>query len=461
MISPSSPSFLTRNDVTEYHAQCVVNAPGHRWLLSSQTGIGKSGQAITAFKQLGYKHILIVCPAVVRLHWVKQLDQFWPDHSAIGLIHAGKANTSLSKKKVAQLADAYHAPIQIVSYQLLKHVDIDGWEGIIWDEAHRIKTPDAKVSKVAQTMVRANTSAAIVAVTATPVANAPLDICGVVEQICPGRMGGIGPYGLQKKCKARYAQTIPCEYALSGVKYTGCNPYNVEELRARVAAMSSRTTRAEVAHLLPAFDVVHKPITGKADSFQSAVEVKLGAAMEWLEDNQDNDHLCLLAFRRDTARKVKERLLEADCGYEVFTITGAIPPGKRNEMLDQAAKAGRSIVVATMDSIGIGIDLTFCPVALVLELSYKPEVVIQALGRFSRFSSTVPGNVTILSVIGTPDEKIADIICEKIANINATVQPGQTELELEKALGGCADFAELAKQAAGAWVDFEIGDDDE
>jgi SNF2 family DNA or RNA helicase len=118
-----------------------------------------------------------------------------------------------------------------------------------------------------------------------------------------------------------------------------------------------------------------------------------------------------------------------------LAITGEDSPESRNALLRQAKEHTKAIVVATMHSIGIGIDLTFCTQALFAELYYRPETVIQAIGRFSRLSGKVPSSVAILCVEGTADEMLAQHLLAKIAAINKVVQPGDSEAKLSDALG--------------------------
>ncbi len=54
-------------------------------------------------------------------------------------------------------------------------------------------------------------------------------------------------------------------------------------------------------------------------------------------------------------------------------------------------------------------------------------MMIQLLGRFSRLSSTVPSHVEILTVAGTIDERVADVLVTKLEDIGKTMKQSGTE----------------------------------
>ncbi len=461
-------TFNSRDAVTRFHADKVHEAWGGRWLLTSSTGIGKTGQALTALKEKGSERILVVTPAIVRNHWRKEFSKWWAERPSAGTIFAGLGRKQMSKKKRAQLELAHTNATQIVSWNLLPELQQTGWDAIIFDEIHRARNISTKNAQAAQLLIQANSKALVLGLTATPIANEPLDICNIVELLWPGRFGGSDPkWGINKRCKQRYAQEIPSEYALSGVHYSGANPLYMDELRERMGYMMSRTTRQEVSHLLPAFDVVHQSID--IDSIEGmemsipprelsgalgrAGFAKLPFAVEWVADSLvDCNRIAILTYHRELAYQAGAKFSST---IPTFIITGDLPPDMRNEMLAKAAAEPRSITVATMDSIGIGIDMTYCPQVLCLELTDKPEVLMQAFGRFNRFSSVDAGRLTIMSVKGTIDEVVADRTCPKLSAIDAAIGGDGVDNAVSLALGGEEEFLDMIMQAAGSWVNDE------
>lgn len=144
-------------------------------LLGDAPGLGKTIQAILLANLKGYKRILVICPATVRLHWAK----FVREWSTIPNVLA---------YPVLQSSDGIHpkAHYVITSYEVAR----DGlwsvlmgyeWDLVIIDEAHYLKTPDsgrtralfgggAKRFKEGGIVTRAGQ---ILALTGTPLPNRP------------------------------------------------------------------------------------------------------------------------------------------------------------------------------------------------------------------------------------------------------------------------------------------------
>lgn len=403
--------------------------------------MGKSAIAVSLAKEIKPRRCLIVCPAIVRSKWeTKEIEAFWPGHPMVGVIKYGRS-VKLDAKEDLERNLSYLAPIQIVSYHLVDEVGIGPWDLIVIDEAHRAKNARTGWSKTLRSIVEANPNAAVLALTATPMADKPQDIHNILDILWPGR------FGSRFRFQERYQLYETNEFATSGKKFYGVNPVHSLELRKRIAAVSSRTTKAEIAHLLPPFDVdvLRVKVGGKKSVINAEADVwaalysngieKIPMVTEWAEDAlESSTHISILTHHRDLANRIKTAL-EHRQDVPVYLATGEVGAEKRNEILAMAKDAPRAIVVATIDAIGIGIDMTFTPQALFAELSYKLEAMIQALGRFSRLSGTVPSSCKILVAEGTIDEVIASKLEEKVKATNEAIKAGASESMLAASLG--------------------------
>lgn len=433
----------------------ILAAPLNRYGLALETGLGKTPTALAALRRrfagrVDTARVLVCTPAIVRDHWLSELDAWWPEHGVANSITLGRDRKSgVSKKATARRDTAYASPIQVVSYSLLKHIDRRGWDAIVFDEAHRLKTPGAFQSVQAREIADENPGAMIVPLTATPMPDDICDIWNPCDITWPGRFGETSSLKYVSWAFAnRYSKwhdTVGSDGTVYGGKFSGINPANADELRQRLDGCWHRVTKASVAHLLPPFLVSLIKVEPEKqtkfkdidDWLERQGQEKFPYVKEWLDDAVESDtHICIGTHLTDTVNRIAayaERY-----GIPVFRISGSHQPSaeKRNAELAKAKACPRAIVVATMHSVGIGIDLTFCTKALLAELYWRPETVIQFLGRFSRLSGKLPSSVTLLCLKSTIDETIARSLMKKVKDISAAVSAGDSEDKILNALDG-------------------------
>lgn len=389
-----------------------------RWLLNFEMGLGKTPSAVETMRRLHVEKALVVCPALVRTHWLAEFDRWWPGHPEAVSIDAGLGR-KLSKKRAAIREQKYQAPIKVVSYGLIDHLPTGPYDAIVFDEIHRLQNPRSQNSKWARALRDANPNAAIYGLTATIMPDKPYNAWQPLDILFPGKWGRAHKNHLYPSYQFsdRYCLRDEGQY---GMRFFGVNPDHRQEFADKLRACSSRVTKADVAHLLPAFQV---------QVMRAAAEQTIEQALtDWLEDAKEGtSHVCILTKHRDVASGYADK-------YGGVLVTGALPPDQRARVLEEAKAHPNCVLVATMDSVVEGIDLTkFTQVALA-ELSYSPRIVVQVLGRFSRLSGRVPSTINILVKSGTISEVIAAKLCDKISTINALVKGGTTDTALEQAL---------------------------
>lgn len=421
----------------------VIKAPKNRLVLNYATGLGKTITACSVLARLNARRVLIVCPAMVKQTWLDALDEWYPAHAKAAAITVGKDRIKgLSKKALKEKDDAYSAEIQIVSYGLVGDILRESWDFIILDESHRLKNPAARQTRAVRAILLQNPNAGVLELTATLFPDRITDIWSQLDLLWPGRFGRTSPtykYPSYWFCK-RYSLDIGDEY---GVKWAGINPVHEAELRRRVAEVSHRVTKHEVAHLLPSFIVSLIKVKAKSTLFdnidhwlESQGSIKIPFVLEWVSDAiEDANHICILTHLRETAEQIGHQT-SVDTNWPVFVIDGSMPPEARNARLAEAKKAPKSIIVATMHSIGIGINLGFCSRVLFAELYWRPETIIQALGRFDGFRTLEPTSADLLCIEGTEDEAMARMLLKKIDAMNRALKAGIIEEKLESVLGG-------------------------
>jgi hypothetical protein len=115
-------------------------------------------------------------------------------------------------------------------------------------------------------------------------------------------------------------------------------------------------------------------------------------------------------FLKQLPRHVRERVF-IDC------VTGEVPATERMHRLEAFNEmTGRpAILSATSDCLLESIDLHYTHALIVLGLPYTPGQIEQLLGRFSRLGG-IPVNVVFLVAEGTIDERIKELVLDKLVD---------------------------------------------
>lgn len=347
-------------------AEFLRLTPGCRGILAHPTGFGKSITCIETLKRMQPKTILIVCPAIARYQWRDMLDQWWEGHPHAAVIEYGRER-QLSKRKALERDLSFSAPVQIVSYALLSEVTVGPWAAIVFDEAHYLINPGSQQTRRALEVTSANPGAMVLGLSATITPTEPLQIYGPLSVIQPGAWGTLDRNGKRSfDFLSRYSQGTRGKY---GWSFEGLNPTRADELRERLDSFVHRLTESDVADILPpiSYSVVRVPKIDKS------------VVTDWVEaQSTDASHLCVFTWHRKQARNYAEALRKK--GYHAEAIVD-LTIEQRLEAIEKMRKSPKGVIVVTMASVGIAINLGFCERVAFAELHGRAERIIQACGR--------------------------------------------------------------------------------
>ncbi|XP_076303879.1 DNA excision repair protein ERCC-6 isoform X2 [Lasioglossum baleicum] len=167
-------------------------------LLGDEMGLGKTVQIIAFLAGLDCSELLsdggrfrglgpsiIVCPATLMEQWVKHFHDWWPILRVVILHQSGTYNGDLEYL----LHSLKSGGILITSYSgILNHKDLliaNRWHYVILDEGHKIRNPQAKVSKA----VKEFSTPHRLLLTGSPMQNSLKELWSLFDFILPGKLG--------------------------------------------------------------------------------------------------------------------------------------------------------------------------------------------------------------------------------------------------------------------------------
>jgi SNF2 family DNA or RNA helicase len=404
-----------------HQQEAIAWADGRRdVLLWIGMGAGKTRTTLEIIKRMmlagSIRRILVGCPKAVIPAWAKQAAMWLPEIRVL-LLDRG---TSADKGRRLMAAMADTSPVIVVgNYESLwriKEIEKLSWDCLVWDEVHRLKSPSGAASKWAAKMCKKNPTAKRIGLSGTLLSQSPLDAFGTWRAVESPECPTWGPfYGL---FKATFAITNP---AIPGMVIGWRNK---EQFAARVAATTFQRKSEDVLDLPPIHHIeVPVEMSAKEGRVYTQLEKDFCAEVDGGFITPSNAMVGLLRMLQATsgfmrlddtvaARQIDEtpskraafaEMLEDMPEHEPLVVfcrfrsdidsvlhvcnqlgrTVSELSGKVDSLA--AWQAGETaVLVAQIQSGGIGIDLTRANVGVFYSLGHSLSEWLQAIARLHR-----------------------------------------------------------------------------
>jgi SWI/SNF-related matrix-associated actin-dependent regulator of chromatin subfamily A-like protein 1 len=410
-----------------------------RAFLADEQGLGKTIEALATLEVDDAYPAIVVCPASLKLNWMREIERWLPGRNAQALAGMGGNNSPVPP-----------ADITVVNYDILaaraQTLAAMMPRALVLDESHYCKNAAAKRTQaVARLASSVPSDGLVLALTGTPVMNRPPELIAQLRIL--GRLADFGSgaqfgrrfkgadahvrlhWHLRSRCfvrrlkvdvlpqlPAKTRTVVPVEldneseYRLAEtdvIAWLRSRPLDLSELDAKVAA----ALRAERLVRLNALKML-------------AARGKLHAALAWIHDFcSSGERLVVFARHREIQRAVVERFPHA------LHILGEDTHAARDASLEafQAADSSdNQLIVCSIEVAGQGLTLTQASNVAFLELDWTPAKHDQAEDRCHRIGQQDAVNAWYLLAAGTIDETMATLLERKRAIIGA-VTDGREE----------------------------------
>ena len=444
-----------------------------RTFLADEPGLGKTLQALVSLETVGAFPALIVCPASLRLNWLREAEQWLPERSA----------RALDPDRPVLDAD-----VCVVSYDVLHRLTESLQRcpprALVLDEAHFCKNPSARRTGAALAIAGALDEAALVLLlTGTPVVNRPDDLIAQLRIL--DRLEAVGG----QRCLAQ-AQRDPLELALLHKRlrrtcFVRRHKGDVlEQLpdKQRVVVPMSITNRAEYRavqadvarwlreqaeadqrflaeiELLPpgereaAIQARGREAEQRARRAEALIRVsklalvaargKLDPAVEWIDAFLESGEK-LVVFTRH--REIGDRLLQSF--PDAAVATGRITADQRTQQIARFQEdSACRLIICSLDAAGVGITLTAASNVAFLEMGWTPATHDQAEDRVHRIGQHNAVTAWYLLAAETIDERIAGVVERKRRLVRAASDgaPYNDESALDELLNWVAEQTDPA-----------------
>ena len=403
-----------------------------RLFVADEQGLGKTIQALATVQADGAFPAVVVCPASLKLNWLREAERWLPQREAI----------ALSGRGAQELSDA---EIVVLNYEIVDaHVealDAIGPKALILDESHYVKNRRAKrTGAVIDLADRLGPDALRLALTGTPVVNRPAELAPQLRAI--GRLTEFGSarqlergYGspasrrllherLRGSCylrrrKAEVLDQLPDKRrAVVAVPIDNRDEYQraerdfvrwlAEQMQEAQSGELAQTTRAAALVKMTALR-------------RLAARGKLKAAIEWIETfTEAEERLVVFAHHREIQGAVIDRFPES------ARILGSDKVEAREENVRrfQDAQEGPTLCVCSLEAASHGFTLTAAANVAFLELAWTPAKHDQAEDRLHRIGQSSAVTAWYLLASETIDERIAKLLEDKRQVVDSLTDGG-------------------------------------
>ena len=216
-------------------------------------GLGKTVQVAALLGGLAHSGLLrqpalIVCPATVIAHWVRELQTWWPPLRVIVLHESGAALRSRAKPSRATVVKAASvcASVLVTTYEGLR-LDARALQSVSWgyailDEGHRVRNPDAAVSAAAKALHTVHR----LILTGAPIQNRLRELWSLFDFLMPGFLG------TERQFNERYSKPILASRdAKASTKEQEAGTLALDALHRQVLPFLLRRMKEDVLNDLP------------------------------------------------------------------------------------------------------------------------------------------------------------------------------------------------------------------
>lgn len=418
---------MTRKTLKPHQEEAVAFAIQNngRIINADCAGMGKSLAAITYLEHLNQWPVLIVCPTSVKGHWFNEVY----DQTGI-------------KSVIVEGTAAYEGELQhkvaIINYDILASqmpwLLEQQFSCIIFDECHALANVETRWTKAARILARRCTR--IQGLSATPIANRPVDFFAILSMVRPDLFPSFKEYAW-KYCDPRMvfgrwqydgAANMPGLHSI-------LKKFMIRRDKS-ILNLPPQTLRVEFVDMVnrEAYDVLHSEYVSTIKrprfGFKNAgadkltllqnllmlvARCKARSTVEWIRNYlTTNPTEKLIAFCTHTQMLdvIYRRAIPE--GSEAIFINGTVKSKKRTAKIEQfQTDPNTRLAVCNIKAAGCGITLTAATKFVVAELPWNSKDADQLRGRNYRIGQTQETEGIFLLTKNTIEEKLCRIIEEK------------------------------------------------
>jgi SWI/SNF-related matrix-associated actin-dependent regulator 1 of chromatin subfamily A len=430
-------------------------------ILGDDMGLGKTIMSTVASIESGSKKVLIVCPANAKINWFREINAYI-DEDEISIIKSGHWNPKRYTIINYDILKNFHTITDgrknYKEHEIYRHLENEGFDLIIMDEAHMVKNPSSNRAKIISQITKNIKRKWLL--TGTPLANRPMDFYNLLK-ICESPVTTSW-----KQYAFRYCDGKKFRKKLKTGQYKDIwltdGASNLEELHERTKDLILRRKKDDHLDLPPKIVAPYYMELDDMNEYNRAFDEYLEWAKSEGKRLGSGRHMIeLIVLRKYLAlEKTKQSISLAEeaieNGKKVIIFTnfthsfdalmkhfGRLAVGHNGKMNGTQKQhsvdvfqndENVKVFVGNLISAGTAITLTEAEVVIMNDLDFVPANHAQAEDRAHRLGSTSTTNVYYPIAVGTIDEQMFDMLERKRKIIDTVIGDEHVSMNIQEDL---------------------------
>lgn len=415
-----------------------------KFILADDMGLGKTTSAIIAAMEGGFKKILVICPASLKINWKKEIMNYDSEKN-ISIVDS--VDFKVSKWTIVNydiLKNFHHLPERGVKMSDLptSPIDFHKFDLVIADEAHYLKTATSNRTKIFNDFASRIPNRWFL--TGTPITNKPIDFYNLLH-MCESPIAKNWVHFVTRYCAGR-------QFNRKGTKqkyWVTSGASNLDELRDYAADVMLRRTKKDSIDLpQKTIKPVYLPleISTSYNAYIAEYEAWVEEMLAMGEKPSVTDHLTKLTKVRQLLSydkiehtiKLAEDLIENDHKVIIFScftqtintihehfgkasvlIDGSVSKEKRQLAVDRFQTDSKiKVFCGNIVAAGVGLTLTEGTIVIFNDLDWTPANHAQAEDRAHRIGQENEVHIIYPLVDETLDTIMFDTLRKKMKIIS-------------------------------------------
>jgi SNF2 family DNA or RNA helicase len=397
-------------------------------MLCDPPGAGKTPQAIGLFKKLNAKTMLIVCPAVMRETWKREICIWYNRPLKIMVMETAKDPIPMD------------IDVLITSFSLAEKMHerflFRIWDLLVVDESHYLKNPAGNTARAILVPIWAVCRYKLL-MTGTPLPNGRAAEAYTTFARCSE-----ADFGSWSDFKDRYCIEEMTRYGPRYLKSRNlgllkqkAERFMVRRPKEEVMAQLPDLIRQNIYVNLPQFNIFKEeqlldteeilrlvdqglPIEGEPVSLyrMKLGQLKTSYIFDQIVETLDEvERVVVFVHHRAVFAALEDLLRENEISF--VSIAGLTPQPDRVKNVDKFQKGEVQVFLASLRTANTGLTLTVASTLIMGEYDWVPSTNTQAEGRIHRVSQKEICRVKYIVAAGTLDEKVLAVLQDKQRSI--------------------------------------------